>query len=577
MFGLGGGTSSYQEIHEADVILLWGSNAREAHPIFFHHLLRGLDNGAEMYAVDPRRTSSAEFADVWLGLDVGTDIALANTMAREIIAEGLHNQSFIDHATTGFDAFAASVEPFTLDEGERLTGVPAQAIADMAYAYATAPRAQILWTLGITEHHTAVENVLSLCNLALLTGHVGRRGSGLVPLRGQNNVQGGGDMGALPDRLPGFQPLVDPQARAKFESTWGCELNPVPGKHLTLMFEAMEEGELRALYVIGENPADSEANVAHARKLLEGLDLLIVQDISLTHTARMADVVLPAAAGWASSEGTVTSSERRVQRVRAAVPPQGDARDDVRIISDLALHMGAQWPTTSPEGLWDELRSLSPLHGGMSWERLTESGGLRWPCPDEDHPGTEFLHEWLWEPDLGGHAPAPFSVVTHRPPAEVLSEQFPLRLTTGRVLDSYNTGAQSAGYSSPIRSGDAIEVSPADAADLGIAEGDAVRVSSPRGSVDMEVHVTDRLPTGLVFTTFHFPDLVDSNLLTNDAWDARSGTAEFKAAAVRIDPRRSGPDAAGGALDPAAAGGALNPAAAGDASSPVAAAGGAGG
>ncbi len=577
MFGLGGGTSSYQEITETDVILLWGSNAREAHPIFFHHLLRGIDNGAAMYAVDPRRTSSAEFADVWLGLDVGTDIALANTVAREIIAHGLHNRSFIEHATTGFDDYAASVEAFTLDEGERLTGVPAEAIAEMAHAYATAPRAQILWTLGITEHHTAVENVLSLCNLALLTGHVGRRGSGLVPLRGQNNVQGGGDMGALPDRLPGFQLLTDPSGRARFERTWDCELNPVPGKHLTAMFDAMEEGELRALYVIGENPADSEANVGHARKLLEGLDLLVVQDISLTRTARMADVVLPAAAGWASSEGTVTSSERRVQRVRAAVPPQGDARDDVHIICELAARMGAPWGAASPQELWDELRSLSPLHSGMSWDRLEASGGLQWPCPDEDHPGTEFLHGWLWESDLGSHAPAPFSTVTHLPPAEALSELFPLRLTTGRVLDSYNTGAQSAGYSSPIRSGDAIEVSPTDAAELGIAEGDLVHVSSPRGTVDMEVHITDRLPAGLVFTTFHFPELVDANLLTNDAWDVRSGTAEFKAAAVRIDPLRNGSSAAGGATGTVAAGGASGTVAAGGASRQAVAAGGAGG
>ena len=565
MFGLGGGTCSYQEITETDVILLWGSNAREAHPIFFHHLLRGLDSGAVMYAVDPRRTSSAEFADVWLGLDVGTDIALSNTVAREIIAQGMHNQSFIDHATTGFDAYAASVEPFTLEEGERLTGVPAEAIAEMAHRYATADRAQILWTLGITEHHTAVENVLSLCNLALLTGHVGRRGSGLVPLRGQNNVQGGGDMGALPDRLPGFQLLTDPEVRARYESTWGCELNPVPGKHLTAMFDAMEDGELRALYVIGENPADSEANVAHARKLLDGLDLLVVQDISLTRTARMADVVLPAAAGWSSSEGTVTSSERRVQRVRAAVPPQGDARDDVHIISDLASHLGAQWTATSAQELWDEMRSLSPLHGGMSWERLEASGGLQWPCPHDDHPGTEFLHGWLWEPGLDGHAPAPFSAVVHRPPAEALSEQFPLRLTTGRVLDSYNTGAQSAGYSSPIRSGDAIEINPADAADLGVVEGDIVRVSSPRGSVNMRVHVTDRLPTGLVFTTFHFPELVDANLLTNDAWDIRSGTAEFKAASVRIDPLPPATAAAGGVSGTAVAGRASGTAAAGGA------------
>ncbi len=517
------------------MILLWGSNAREAHPILFHHLLRGLDNGAALYAVDPRRTSSAEFADLWLGLDVGTDIAMANAVAREIIAQGMHDQSFIERATTGFDAFASSVAPFTLEEGERLTGVPAGAIAEMAHAYATAPRAQILWTLGITEHHTAVENVLALCNLALLTGHVGRRGCGLVPLRGQNNVQGGGDMGALPDRLPGFQPLADPQVRARYERAWDCALNPEPGKNLTEMFDAMDCGELRALYVIGENPADSEANVAHARRLLGALDLLIVQDISLTRTARMADVVLPAAPGWACSEGTVTSSERRVQRVRAALAPQGDARDDVGIIAELAQRMGAQWGATSAQGLWDEMRSLSPLHGGLSWDRLEASGGLQWPCPHEEHPGTEFLHSWLWQHDLDGHEAAPFSAVTHRPPAEALSEEFPLRLTTGRVLDSYNTGVQSAGYASPIRSGDAIEISPADASALGIANGDAVRVSSPRGSVDTNARITARLPEGLVFTTFHFPELADANLLTNDVTDVRSGTAEFKAAAVRIE------------------------------------------
>ena len=555
MFGLGGGTCSYEEITETDLVLLWGSNAREAHPIFFHHLMRGLDRGAVMYAVDPRRTSSAEFADVWLGIDVGSDIALANSVGREIIAAGLHNRGFIDRATTGFDAYAASVEMYTLDEGERRTGVPADVIAEMAHAYATAPTAQILWTLGITEHHTAVENVLSLCNLALLTGHVGRWGSGLVPLRGQNNVQGGGDMGALPDRLPGFQALTDTDVRTKFEASWDCELNPVPGKHLTKMFEAMEDGELRALYVIGENPADSEANVSHARKLLEGLDCLVVQDISLTHTARMADVVLPAAAGWSSSEGTVTSSERRVQRVRAAVPPQGDARDDVQIIGDLARRMGAQWRAASAAELWEELRSLSPMHGGMTWERLESEGGLQWPCPDVDHPGTEFLHAWLWEPDLAGHEPAPFTVNEHRPPAESLSEQFPLRLTTGRVLDSYNTGAQSAGYSSPIRSGDAIEMSSADAASLGIAEGDSVRVTSPRGSVVMDAAITASVRPGLVFTTFHFPELVDLNVLTNDAYDLRSGTAEFKAAAVRIEPLSSADNLRAAGSSSAAAGG----------------------
>ncbi len=535
MFGAGGGTCSYQEIHEADVILLWGSNAREAHPIFFHHVMKGLDNGGRMYAVDPRRTSSSRFADAWLGLDVGTDIALANAVARHIIANGWHNPAFIEHSTTGFAQYAAAVEPYTLEEAERITGVPAGAIAEMAEAYAKADKAQILWTLGITEHHNGVNNVLALCNLALLTGHVGRWGSGLVPLRGQNNVQGGGDMGALPNKLPGFADVVDPEARARFEAVYGRPVPAEPGLHLTLMFEAMARGELRAVYCIGENPADSEADVAHTRKSLGDLDLLIVQDIFLTRTAELADVVFPASVAWAESDGTVTSSERRVQRVRAAVPPPGEARHDIDILADLANAMGADWGRPTAHDLWDELRSLSPLHRGMTWDRLETEGGLQWPCPSEDHPGSPFLHGWLWEPDLGGRGPAPFSVVHHAGPTEELTDEFPLRLTTGRALDSYNTGVQSDGFASPIRYGDALDVNPADAARLGIADGERVLVSSPRGSVEMAVRIQPDLPAGLTFTTFHFPDLVDLNLITNDTWDPLSGTAEFKAAAIRID------------------------------------------
>ena len=535
MFGAGGGTCSYEEIEDVDVVLLWGSNAREAHPIFFHHLLKGLGNGARMFAVDPRRSSSSKFADVWLGIDVGTDIALANAVGREIIAADLHDKDFIAHSSSGFEAYRAHVEPYTLDHAARLTGVPAHAIREMAHAYATAERAQILWTLGITEHHNAVENVLSLCNLALLTGHIGRWGSGLVPLRGQNNVQGGGDMGALPDKYPGFQDVGDPAAQAKFEAAYGMALPSTPGLHLTLMFEAMEEGALKGVYVIGENPADSEADVEHARALLRGLDILVVQDIFMTRTAEMADVVLPASVGWAECDGTVTSSERRVQRVRAAVSPPGECRHDHEILGELATRLGVDWGNPSPEDLWDELRSLSPLHAGMSYERLEAVGGLQWPCPDLDHPGSPFLHGWLWEDDLGGRAPAPFSITNFEGPKEPLTDDFPLRLTTGRALDSYNTGVQSNAFASPIRYGEEIDVNPADAQRLGVADGERVRVSSPRGSVEMQVRVQADLPEGLTFTTFHFPELVDVNTLTNDEWDRRSGTSEFKAASIRIE------------------------------------------
>lgn len=534
MFGAGGGTTSYREIEETDLIVLWGSNAREAHPIFFHHLIKGVRNGARMFAVDPRRTSSAKWADVWLGIDVGSDIALANAVGREIIAQGLHRVDFIDRATTGFEAYRDSVEPYTLDHASRLTGVPADAIASLAHAYATAPTAQILWTLGITEHHNAADNVFALCNLALLCGHVGRWGSGLVPLRGQNNVQGGGDMGALPDKLPGFASVDDDTARARFESEWGSPVPPVPGRHLTLMFEDMEKGSLRAVWAIGENPADSEANVAHARKLLEGLDLLVVSDIVMTRTAELADVVLPAAAGWAETEGTVTSSERRVQRVRPAVPPPGEARDDLDIIAGLARAMGHEWPSVTAEELWDELRRLSPMHAGMSYARLEAEGGLQWPCVDDDDPGTPFLHERLWADPVEGPR-APFTAVQWVPPADALDGDFPLRLTTGRALDSYNTGVQSGGYTPPIRYGDTLDLSPADAVAAEVAEGDVVQVSSRRGSIEMAVRVVADLPTGVAFTTFHFPETTDVNLLTNDAWDPKSGTAEFKATAIRID------------------------------------------
>jgi formate dehydrogenase major subunit len=535
VFGAGGGTSSYREIEETDVVLLWGSNARETHPIFFHHLLKGVRAGARLHVIDPRRTSSAQWADRWLGLDVGSDIALSNTMAREIIHAGLVNRAFVEHATTGYDAYAASVEPFTLAEGERLTGVPAAVIRETAHAFARADRAMICWTLGITEHHNAVDNVLCLINLALLCGHVGRFGSGLNPLRGQNNVQGGGDMGAIPNKLPGFQDLErDDEARARFEAAWGTPIRPAYGWHLTQMFHAMERGELRTLYVIGENPAQSEADILHARKLLAGLDFLVVQDIVLTRTAEMADVVLPSSASWCESEGTVTNSERRVQRVRRALDPPGEARDDLSIIAELARRLGYDWGEPTAEQAWNELRSLSPMHRGMSYARLEAEQGLQWPCPDEEHPGSLFLHGRLWADPLEG-PPAPFSVVEAKPPFEALDADYPIRLTTGRRLESYNTGAQSNLYSSPLHRGESLDLSPEDAERLELAEGEVARVSSRRGSVEAPVRIDPSLRPGLAFMTFHFPDEVDVNRLTIDATDPKSGTAEFKAAAIRVE------------------------------------------
>jgi formate dehydrogenase major subunit len=522
-------------VEETDYVILWGSNARDTHPIFFHHLLRGVRNGARLVAVDPRRTSSGQWADVWLGIDVGSDIALANAMARVIIHEGLANTEFIARATTGYDDYARCVEAYTLERAEAETGVPAAAIREVALGYARADRAMICWTLGITEHHNATDNVLSLINLALLTGKVGKYGCGLNPLRGQNNVQGGGDMGAIPARLPGFQDIEDHDVHAKFARAWGGATFPEKkGYHLSEMFEAMEHGELTAAYIVGENPARSEADQTRAVRLLTGLEHLVVQDIFLTQTAELAHVVLPAAAGWAESEGTVTNSERRVQRVRRALEPPEGARDDIDIICELARRLGCEWGHPTAEQVWDECRSLSPMHAGMSYARLDDLGGIQWPCPDESHPGTMFLHARLWQDPVGGLR-AGFSAVEHDPPVDRLSEEFPIRLTTGRRLDSYNTGVQSGEYTSPLRRREALLISPADGERLGITDGERVCATSRRGSVEVPVRFEESLRPGLAFLTLHFPDQVATNILTIDATDPKSGTAEFKASAIRIE------------------------------------------
>jgi formate dehydrogenase major subunit len=535
-FGSGGGTSSYEEVEHTDFIVMWGSNARFAHPIFFQHVLKGIRNGARMHAVDPRRTSTAEWAESWLGLNVGTDIPLAHAIGREIIHAGLVNRAFVDRATTGFEEYAALVEPWTPSAAEQVAGVPAQAIRDLAHAYATAERAQLCWTLGITEHHNGTDNVRALINLSLLTGHVGRYGSGVQPLRGQNNVQGGGDMGAIPNKLPGFQDILDPVSRQKFERSWDTVIQPRYGKTLTEMFESMETGELRAVYCIGENPAQSEADSEQAVRRLKTLDHLVVQDIFLTKTAELADVVLPATAAWAETDGTTTNSERRVQRVRAALVPPGEAREDIDIICAMAERLGHAWKFADAETVWNELRSLSPDHFGMTYDRLEEHQGLQWPCPDTEKLPRSFLHARLWETDPARRGPAaPFGLVEHDPPVDLTDEEYPLRLTTGRRLDSYNTGVQSGGYASPLRRGEYIELCPEDATAYGVTTGEEVRVSSRRGSVTAPVWIDPGLRPGLAFMTMHFPDEVDTNQLTIEANCPIAGTAEFKASAVRIE------------------------------------------
>jgi formate dehydrogenase major subunit len=517
------------------VIFLWGSNARDAHPIFFHHVLKGVRGGARLYVVDPRRTSTAAWADTWLGLRVGSDIALANAMARVIICEGLANEEFIRRATTDFEAYRRCVEKYTLEFAERETGIPGSVIREAALAYTSAERGMICWTLGITEHHNAVDNVLALINLALLTGKVGRYGCGLNPLRGQNNVQGGGDMGAIPNRLAGFQEILDSEVRAKFERAWDTKIQPRHGWNLTQMFIAMDQGDLTGLYVIGENPAQSDADLHRVERLLTGLDHLVVQDIFLTKTAQMAHVVLPASASWCEAEGTVTNSERRVQRVRKAIDPPHDARDDIWIISQIAKRLGKDFDDPTAEDAWNEMRSLAPMFAGMSYRRLEENCGMQWPCFDESHPGQQFLHARLWSNPPEGKL-APFHAVEHEPPVEQPDAEFPFVLTTGRRLESYNTGVQSGGYRSPLHRGESVDIAPEDAERLGVGDGDIVRVTSRRGELEAPARVDYALKPGLVFMTLHFPDEVPTNFLTIDAFDPKSGTAEFKACAVNVQP-----------------------------------------
>jgi formate dehydrogenase major subunit len=470
-----------------------------------------------------------------MGLHVGSDIALANTMAREIIHAGLADERFIANATEGFDAYRAAVEPYTLEFGERATGVPADVIREAALTYARADKSMVCWTLGITEHHNAVDNVLSLINLALLTGHVGRWGCGCNPLRGQNNVQGGGDMGAIPNKLPGFQDIEqDAEACERIGRLWGVPIQAKYGYNLTEMLDAMSRRELTSLYVIGENPAQSDANLHHVQDALAGLDHLVVQEIVMTKTAEYAHVVLPAAATWCEGEGTVTNSERRVQRCKKVVDPPDGAMDELWIMSQLARRLGHDLGTPTAEEVWNEFRIVAPhFAGGMSYARLEALGGIQWPCPDESHPGETFLHGRLWEVPRRGDA-APFSVVHHDPPVEQPDEDYPFLLTTGRRLESYNTGVQTAGYNSPLHYGETLDICPEDAGRLGIDDGALVRIESRRGKVEAPARIDEALRVGMVFMTPHFPDEIPTNLLTTDASDPLSGTAEFKACAVRV-------------------------------------------
>ncbi|GAX89067.1 formate dehydrogenase [Effusibacillus lacus] len=514
-----------------------GSNTTEAHPIIANRIKNAVKKGLQMIVIDPREIEMAKFASSYLQIKVGSDIALMNGMLHVIIKEGLFDPSFVRRTSTGFEDLKKKVEPYTPEYAASITGLTPEQIISTARTYARAQNAMIAYTLGITEHHCGVNNVFDIANLALLTGHIGRRGNGILPLRGQNNVQGAGDMGCLPNQLPGAFSLANDEYRSRFEKAWNVRLNPMAGATQTRIFEKMESGEIKALYIIGENPLLADVHMNHTHKLLKNLDLLVVQDIFLTETARMADVVLPARS-WGEVEGTYTNTERRVQRVRKAVEPGPSTRDDWDILCDLSTRLGYPMQYRSSEEIWEEVRQLAPeMYGGMSYSRLDREGGLCYPCPSLDHPGTTCLHERFHKPALEGPA-APFIPVDYTPPAEVPDEEYPFMLTTGRRYELYNTHTQTRYYADGVKlkqTEETLDIHPTDAASLGIGDGDRVEVSSRRGKVSVTAKLTDRMQPGLVFMSFHWAD-VPTNVLTINEYDPISGTAEFKACAVKIAP-----------------------------------------
>jgi formate dehydrogenase alpha subunit len=526
-------TNSIADIVEADVLLVTGSNTTEAHPVLSLQMKKAVrQRGAQLILIDPREIELANFAALHLRQHPGTDIALFNAMAHVIIAEGLANEPFIAGRTEGFEALSAAVADWTPERAAAISGVPTEQIIAAARMYAQAKNGAIFWAMGITQHTTGTDNVKALSNLALLTGHIGRPGTGLNPLRGQNNVQGACDMGGLPNVFPAYQPVASEEVRSKFATAWGIplsSLSPTPGLTVTEVMNGALSGRIRAIFIMGENPMLSDPNLSHVREALNDVEFLAVQDIFLNETAEMADVVLPAVS-FAEKSGTFTSTERRVHLIRPVLDPPGDARSDWQIITDLANRLGANWHYESPADIFAEMATVTPSYGGMSHTRL-EQGGLQWPCPTPDHPGTPILHTKSFTRGKGLFCP-----VAHKPPVEEADAEYPFILSTGRILFHWHGGTMSR--RSPgleaIAPEAEVEINPQDAFRLSIQDGDLVRITSRRGQVVAAAKVTSRSPAGTVFMTFHFVEAA-VNLLTIDAVDPTAKIPEYKVCAVKVE------------------------------------------
>ena len=526
-FGQGAMSNSYSDFEKTELFFIIGSNTTECHPIIGSIIKRRVRfGGAKLIMADPRSIELGEYAAVRLPHKPGTDVALLNGLMHVIIRDGLEDKEFIRERTEGFEDMRQLVERYTPETVEAITGVPKADIEAAAHLFGKAKSACILYGMGITQHTTGTDNVKSVANLLLLTGNIGREGTGFSPLRGQNNVQGACDMGALPNVYPGYQRVDDPAVRMKFETAWGCKLSDRPGVTVTEIANAILKGDIKGLYVMGENPILSEPNVEHFKQALEKLEFLVVQDIFLSETAWMADIVFPAAA-FAEKDGTFTNTERRVQRVRQAVLPPGGAKADWEIISALAEKMGKPFGYQTASQIMEEIASLTPIYGGIRFERL-EQGGLQWPCPDTSHAGTPFLHQGSFARGRGK-----FHAIDYIPPAESISKGYPLVLTTGRILEHWHTGTMSrrANVLNELRPSGVVEIHPSDAAKLKLVEGDVVVVASKRGRVEVPVHITEKSPPGLVFMSFHWREAA-ANILTNDALDPLAKIPEYKVSAV---------------------------------------------
>ena len=533
-FGSGAMTNSVAEIADNKALFVIGSNTTENHPIIGLRMKEAVAKGAQLIVADPRKIPLVKFATLWLRHRPGTDSTLLNSIMKVILTEGLEDKEFISNRTEGYEEFVKSLEPFTPEYGEEITGVPAEDIKKAARIYALAENAGIYYAMGITQHVMGTNNVCAVGNLAMLTGNVGKRAAGVNPLRGQNNVQGACDMGGLPNVYPGYQKVDVPAVKEKFEKAWGKKLSDKIGLPATVMTSAMLDGSLKGMYIFGENPALSDPNTTHSVKAFSALDFLVVQDIFMTETARLADVVLPGAS-FAEKDGTFTCSERRVQRIRKAINSPGEAKSDLEIIDQIYKRIEGEGDLTvspEPSAVFDEVAALWPGITGISYRRL-EKDSLQWPCPSETHSGTEFLFQDSF-PREGGKAlftPVPFVSSDELP-----DKEFPYVLTTGRELFHYHTGTmtrRSTGLNA-VAPEAFVEVNPADADVLGVSSGEFLTVTSRRGFIKVKARVSKIVPPNVVFIPFHYSEAA-ANLLTSDAMDPVCKIMEAKVCAVRIE------------------------------------------